>query len=69
MTGTQIPLLKIGEMYLIAAEASGDISYLNTMRKYRGYVSDESAENFDKLLIGEYQRELFAEGQLFYFYK
>jgi hypothetical protein len=69
MTGTQIPLLKIGEMYLIAAEASGDISYLNTMRKNRGYVNDESSDHFNELLIGEYQRELFAEGQLFYFYK
>ena len=66
---TQIPLLKIGEMYLIAAEASGDISYLNTMRKNRGYVNDESSDHFNELLIGEYQRELFAEGQLFYFYK
>ena len=69
MTGTQIPLLKIGEMYLIAAEASGDISYLNTMRKNRGYVNDESSDHFNERLIGEYQRELFAEGQLFYFYK
>ena len=30
MRGTQIPLLKLSEMYLIAAEASGDIRYLDT---------------------------------------
>lgn len=38
MRGTQIPLLKLSEMYLIAAEASGDIRYLETLRANRGML-------------------------------
>lgn len=71
MTGTQIPLLKLGEMYLIAAEASGDIEYLKTFRKLRGYTSNPLPEGDDleAELQKEYQREFIGEGQLFYFYK
>lgn len=70
LTGTQIPLLKIGEMYLIAAEASGDASYLQEMRQQRGY-SKASVDNANLVqeLQTEYRREFIAEGQLFYFYK
>ena len=70
LNGTQIPLLKIGEMYLIAAEASGDINYLYTLLQKRGYPNpqDEGVILSD-LLQKEYQREFIAEGQLFYFYK
>lgn len=70
LTGTQIPLLKIGEMYLIAAEASGDPSYLQTLRVKRGYhnaVVDKA--NLMQELRAEYQREFYAEGQLFFYYK
>ena len=71
MTGTQIPLLKLGEMYLIAAEASGDIEYLKTFRKLRGYTSNPLPEGDDleAEIQKEYQREFIGEGQLFYFYK
>lgn len=69
-SGTQIPLLKIGEMYLIAAEASGDINYLYTMLQSRGYATPQSeGTDLKQLLQKEYQREFVAEGQLFYFYK
>lgn len=71
ITGTQIPLLKLGEMYLIAAEASGDIEYLKTFRRLRGYVSNPlpDGEDLSTELTKEYQREFIAEGQLFYYYK
>lgn len=70
LTGTQIPLLKIGEMYLIASEASGDISYLYTLLQKRGYPNPEAeGTNLSQLLQKEYQREFIGEGQLFYFYK
>ena len=69
-TGTQIPLLKIGEMYLIAAEASGNSDYLKSLRIQRGYhnvVIDDSM--LIQEIQQEYQREFFAEGQLFFYYK
>ena len=70
-TGTQIPLLKLSEMYLIAAEASGDISYLETLRSYRGYATQPLPADADlqQELRKEYQKEFIAEGQLFYYYK
>ncbi len=71
MTGTQVPLLKLGEMYLIAAEASGDIEYLKTFRRLRGYTGNPLPEGDDLTteLRKEYQREFIGEGQLFYYYK
>ena len=71
MRGTQIPLLKLSEMYLIAAEASGDIRYLETLRANRGYATDPlpAGADLQEELRKEYQKEFVAEGQLFYFYK
>lgn len=69
---TMIPILRMGEMYLIAAECvSPDISlgvgYVNTLRSARG-VSD--IPNLTReLLQYEYVRELYGEGQLFFMYK
>lgn len=70
-TGNRIPLLKLSEMYLIAAEASGDISYLEELRSHRGYANRPLPANADlqEELRKEYQKEFIAEGQLFYFYK
>ena len=70
-TGNRIPLLKLSEMYLIAAEASGDIRFLNTLRDFRGYAGNALPADADLLkeLRKEYQKEFIAEGQLFYFYK
>lgn len=71
MRGTQIPLLKLSEMYLIAAEASGDIRYLETLRANRGYATDPLpvGANLQEEITKEYQKEFIAEGQLFYYYK
>ena len=70
-TGNRIPLLKLSEMYLIAAEASGDIGYLEELRAHRGYANQPLPEEADlqEELRKEYQKEFVAEGQLFYFYK
>ena len=71
MTGNNIPLLKLGEMYLIAAESSGNIDWLKEFRRLRGYPNVEVAPNVDlqEELAREYRREFIAEGQLFYYYK
>lgn len=78
----RLPMIKISEMYYIAAESlfkgkSSDsaraIQFLNTVRKNRGIVT-ELASNSDHATVEseitkEYQKEFVSEGQLFYFYK
>ncbi|UKJ07679.1 RagB/SusD family nutrient uptake outer membrane protein [Solitalea lacus] len=68
-----IPLLKISEMYYIAAECELDqnqaLAYLNTVRNNRGLINLGSTANFKNELLKEYKKEFFGEGQLFYYYK
>lgn len=69
---TMIPLLRLGEMYLIAAESQSDnlaagVSYVNTLRRNRG-VGNLSNLTPERLQC-EYIRELYGEGQLFFLYK
>lgn len=69
---TMIPMIRMGEMYLIAAESCSEtlndgLSYVNTLRSKRG-VSNLSVLN-QELLQYEYIRELYGEGQLFFMYK
>lgn len=71
-----IPLIRLAEMYYIVAEAEEDAAtstrYINTIRKARGLASlttfatpAEKQYNIEK----EYRKEMYAEGQLWYFYK
>lgn len=69
---TMIPMLRLGEMYLIAAESCSDdiaagLPYVNALRSGRG-VSNLQELTTDNLRY-EYIRELYGEGQLFYMYK
>ncbi len=69
---TMIPMLRLGEMYLIAAESQSDnlaagTSYVNTLRSNRGVRKIASLTS--DLLKYEYIRELYGEGQLFFMYK
>ncbi|MCZ4243183.1 RagB/SusD family nutrient uptake outer membrane protein [Pedobacter punctiformis] len=68
-----IPLVKISEMYYIAAECEPDattaVGYLNTVRVNRGLLNLASTVNINTELQKEYQKEFFGEGQLFYYYK
>lgn len=69
---TMIPMVRLGEMFLIAAESqSGDlkagVQYVNALRRNRG-VANLTTLTPD-LLKYEYIRELYGEGQLFYLYK
>lgn len=72
----QIPLIKLPEMYYIAAEATADknlaLGYLNTIRSKRGLIAltgplDE--ETLKAELTKEYTKEFCSEGQLFYYFK
>ena len=68
-----IPVLKISEMYYIAAEsepaAATGIAKLNIVRANRGLLPLAATANLTTELQKEYQKEFFGEGQLFYYYK
>lgn len=71
----KIPMIKLSEMYLIAAESSYDtdlnacLTYINTLRKSRiRNVGDWFYITRDNL-FEEITREYFGEGQLFFAYK
>ena len=78
----RLPLLRLSEVYLIAAEASllsnapdaeRARKLLSELRDFRGHVeeikADTSAEDLLSLVYKEYQREFFAEGVQFFVYK
>lgn len=72
---TFMPLIRLSEMYYIAAECALELSdsyrILNEIRDLRGVpalpVVDEG--NFLKSLKREYLREFYGEGQIFFMYK
>ncbi len=73
-----IPMLRMSEMYLIAIETTTDVEEANSL--YADYmlygcgvalnddVFDAQTKRTD-ILLPEYRREFFAEGQMFYAYK
>ena len=70
-----IPLIRLSEMYLIAMETSPSIEEVNTL--YADYMRArevpviEPLQEVDvpQMLEGEYRREFWGEGQMFYWYK
>ena len=69
---TMIPMLRLGEMFLIAAESQSNdlakgVQYVNALRRNRGVAKLQTLT--PDLLKYEYIRELYGEGQLFYLYK
>lgn len=72
IANTMIPMIRLGEMYLIAAESvTGDIAdglgFVNRLRAARGVAALPSLTREN--LQYEYIRELYAEGQIFFMYK
>lgn len=73
--GTFFPLIRLSELYLIAAESESDISdgavWLNKFRATRG-VPDKTIASEAELMTAlrlEYLKEFHGEGQIFYMYK
>ena len=71
----RVPMLRLSEMYYIAAESTDDIDYasdlLNSVRRARAlepitYADFNAVESY---LTREYRREFYGEGQLFFRYK
>ena len=73
------PLLRLSEMYLIAAECATSkkeaVEYLNTLRQHRGFeeshnLKENVADEYLQTAIGkEYRKEFIGEGQWFYYCK
>lgn len=73
--GQQIPLLRMSEMYLIAAETAETLTegnnFLDIFRRDRGLPTTicETREALNNEILKEYQKEFYAEGQMFFYYK
>ncbi|OXA79088.1 SusD family protein [Flavobacterium aquidurense] len=69
----QIPMLKLSEMYLIAAETApvpaDGIAFLNTLRFNRGLTNLAATAVVATEVTKEYKKEFMGEGQLFFYYK
>jgi len=71
----QIPMIRLSELYLIAAEAAPyaeGVEYLKTFRTARNIGTMATPANPAALqteIIKEYRKEFYAEGQAFYNYK
>lgn len=70
-----MPLIRLSELYLIAAECETDfdqaISYLNTIRNKRNCpdLNPVNTEELMDAITTEFRKEVIGEGQMFYFYK
>lgn len=74
--GGLIPVIKLSEMYYIAAEAAPTaaeaVSYLNEVRSARlipELASDITDEQLSSELMKCYRKEFYGEGQLWFYYK
>lgn len=76
---SRMPLIRISEMYYIAAESiasddlPGAVGYLNEVRRRRGLSgslpTSTTYADFMNELLAEYQREFIGEGQVFFYHK
>lgn len=71
-----VPGIRLAEMYYILAETAETpamgVEYLNTVRQNRGLsnlATDITATALTASITKEYQKEFYAEGQLFFYYK
>ncbi|MBE8719386.1 RagB/SusD family nutrient uptake outer membrane protein [Sphingobacterium pedocola] len=71
-----VPGIRLAEMYYILAETAETpamgVEYLNTVRQNRGLsnlATDITATALTAAITKEYQKEFYAEGQLFFYYK
>lgn len=77
-----VPLIRLGEMYLIAAECnkmknpSKSVSLLRELKLHRGYLSEDkgisdaaTADELQDYIAKEMRKETYAEGQMWFYYK
>lgn len=67
------PLIRMSEMYYIAAETAPDksqgLGYLDVVRNHRGLNDLPSNANLNEEITKAYQKEFYGEGQIFFYYK
>ncbi|WP_316815719.1 RagB/SusD family nutrient uptake outer membrane protein [Pedobacter nyackensis] len=72
------PMVRLTEMYYIAAECAADVStglsYINKVRVSRNLtgltaVNVPDPESLSKEIMNEYRKEFLGEGQVFFYYK
>ena len=74
-TESVVPIIRLSEVYLIAAETTLDLQEANTLfdtyTKYKGRRSlgTISKDKLDEAILKEYLREFWAEGQIWFTYK
>lgn len=73
---TLVPMIRLGEMYLIMADLYDEVaerplmgSWVNKLREHRGVDLMDEATFAPRYLSYEVVRELYGEGQIFFFYK
>ena len=72
---TIVPMVRLGEMYIILADLHNDerpvmAGWVNQLRAHRGVELMPETEDYrPSMLDYEAVRELYGEGQLFYYYK
>lgn len=73
---TIVPMIRLGEMYLIIADLYDTVeerpimgSWANKLREHRGVEKMDESTYAPRYLNYEAVRELYGEGQLFFFYK
>lgn len=62
------PLMRKAELYYIIAEVENSTSYVDSIRMQRG-ITTKTVGNVDAEIQKEYIREMYGEGQLFFYYK
>lgn len=71
--GRFMPLIRLSEMYYIAAECEPNpedgLQWLKTIRAKRGVTREITAAALENTLMQEYYREFVGEGQIFYMLK
>lgn len=68
-----IPVLRLSEMYYIAAEAAATpdegLPFLNTVRVARGLPALATSATLEAEILKEYRKEFYGEGQLWFYFK
>lgn len=71
-----VPVIRVSEMYYILAETAGSpgdgFTHLNAVRRARNLAdlpTTGTAAMLEAEILKEYRKDLYAEGQLFYYYK